>query len=211
MGKTRRITRNRYLLVSMVVVLFALLPALVHADKRAPNTGEPDKVQEKQVDTPTQLDQPKIAVPATTTQAMAGEQILWQVISGGGTDGSSSSYQLKGTCSQTAVGAGNSASYDLSHGFWQESATGGPECCGQYTGGITGNANCSTDGKLTLSDITRLIDFVYISKLALCCHANGNTNGSADCKITLSDITKLIDAVYISKIPPATCMAECEE
>ncbi len=80
------------------------------------------------------------------------------------------------------------------------------ECCGLYTGGITGNCNCSIDGKLTLSDITRLIDRVYISKLPLCCEKNGNCNGSADEKITLSDITVLIDAVYISKIPPQPCI-----
>lgn len=84
-------------------------------------------------------------------------------------------------------------------------------CCGQFTGGITGNANCSTDGKLTLSDITKLIDRVYISKDSLCCEAVGNTNGSTDCKITLSDITVLIDAVFISKAPPAGCIAECEQ
>ncbi len=77
--------------------------------------------------------------------------------------------------------------------------------------GITGNANCSDDGKHTLSDITRLIDHVYSSKAALCYHANGNTNASIDCKITLSDITRLIDAVYISKQPTADCMPECEE
>ncbi len=84
-------------------------------------------------------------------------------------------------------------------------------CCGYYTGGITGNTNCSSDGKLTLSDITRLIDRVYISKDPLCCEAAGNTNGSADCAITLSDITVLIDAVYISKTLPAPCMPECEQ
>ncbi len=83
-------------------------------------------------------------------------------------------------------------------------------CCGLYTGGITGNANCSEDGKLTLSDITRLIDRVYISNELLCCEATGNTNGSSDCKITLSDITVLIDAVYISNADPSDCMAECE-
>jgi hypothetical protein len=84
-------------------------------------------------------------------------------------------------------------------------------CCGIYTGGVTGNANCSDDGKLTLSDITRLIDEVYISKQPLCCPATGNTNGSVDCKHTLSDITKLIDAVYISKLPPADCIPGCGE
>ena len=86
-------------------------------------------------------------------------------------------------------------------------------CCGIYAGGITGNANCSDDGKLTLSDISRMIDYLYISKADLCCYASGNTNGSYDdgeCKVTLSDISRLIDVLYISKQPPADCMPECE-
>ncbi len=83
-------------------------------------------------------------------------------------------------------------------------------CCGIFSGGYTGNANCSIDGKLTLSDITRLVDRVYISKASLCCEANGNTNGDAECLLTLSDITRLIDAVYISRMPPAECMSQCE-
>jgi hypothetical protein len=87
----------------------------------------------------------------------------------------------------------------------------GSGCCGIYTGGHTGNANCDEDGKLTLSDISRIIDRVYISKAPLCCEATGNTNGSVDCKITLSDITELIDAVYISKQSPEPCMPECEQ
>ncbi len=77
--------------------------------------------------------------------------------------------------------------------------------------GLTGNTNCSADGKRTLSDITKLIDNVYISKEPLCCVASGNTNGSLDCKLTLSDITKLIDAVYISKQVTEACMSSCEE
>ncbi len=91
-------------------------------------------------------------------------------------------------------------------------------CCGLFTDGVwlpgyTGNTNCSDDGKRTLSDITKLIDNVYISKEPLCCYASGNTNGSWDdgeCKITLSDITKLIDAVYISKEPTEPCNSGCE-
>ena len=83
-------------------------------------------------------------------------------------------------------------------------------CCGTYTGGITGNANCSEDGKLTLSDISIMIDRVYISKALLCCEANGNTNADTECKITLSDISRLIDAVFVSKMPPSGCMTECE-
>ncbi len=79
-------------------------------------------------------------------------------------------------------------------------------CCGMYSPtGVTGNANCSTDGLRTLSDITRLIDHVYVSKAPLCCEGEGNTNGSVDGKITLSDITRLIDNVYISKEKTAAC------
>jgi parallel beta-helix repeat protein len=86
-----------------------------------------------------------------------------------------------------------------------ENGTGDACCCGYYTDGFTGNANCSDDGKVTLSDISRLIDRVYISKILLCCDATGNVNGSEDDKLTLSDITGMIDHVYISKEPTAPC------
>ncbi len=80
------------------------------------------------------------------------------------------------------------------------------ECCGYCTGGITGNTNCSIDGKITLSDISRTLDRVYGSKVPLCCPQNGNTDGSADGLVTLSDIARQIDAVYISRTPPAACL-----
>jgi hypothetical protein len=79
-------------------------------------------------------------------------------------------------------------------------------CCGLFTAGFTGNTNCSNDGKLTLSDVTTLIDHVYISKTPLCCARDGNTNGSSDGKITLSDVTRLIDNIYISKQPTELCL-----
>jgi len=78
-------------------------------------------------------------------------------------------------------------------------------CCGHHTGGYTGNTDCSTDGKRNLSDITRLIDHVYIEKTPLCCPASGNTSGDAEGKINLSDITALIDHVYISELETADC------
>jgi len=78
-------------------------------------------------------------------------------------------------------------------------------CCGVYTGGQTGNTDCSDDGKRNLADITRLIDRVYISKAELCCKANGDVDGDEDGKINLADITRLIDHVYISKIETAPC------
>ena len=78
-------------------------------------------------------------------------------------------------------------------------------CCGLYTGGYTGNTDCDTQGKMALSDITRLIDRVYLSKQTLCCEENGNVDGDSQGKMALSDITKLIDHVYLSKQPTALC------
>ncbi len=62
---------------------------------------------------------------------------------------------------------------------------------------ICGDLNA--DSKVTLSDITLLIDHVYISKSPLDFPEAANTNGSVDMKLTLADITTLIDHVYISK------------
>ncbi len=79
------------------------------------------------------------------------------------------------------------------------------ECCGLYTGGRTGNVDCSTDGDRNLADITRLIDFVYISHNPLCCKQEANTDGDSEGIATLSDITRLIDFVYISQTETALC------
>ncbi|MGD8605623.1 MAG: hypothetical protein PVF49_13730 [Anaerolineales bacterium] len=81
-----------------------------------------------------------------------------------------------------------------------------PSCCGKYTGGYSGNTDCSADGKLTLNDITKLIDRVFITHTTLCCEENGNVDGSSDGKMTLNDITKLIDAVFITHAATAPCL-----
>jgi hypothetical protein len=88
---------------------------------------------------------------------------------------------------------------------YDENGIGDSCCCGYYYNGYTGNCNCSTDGLVTLSDINRLIDHVYVSKEPLCCHKNGNTNGSPDGLITLADINRLMDHVYGSKEPTEPC------
>ena len=89
------------------------------------------------------------------------------------------------------------------------------DCCGSYTSGRTGNVNwenlqtrfrCDSTGNRNLADITRLIDYVYISKQALCCHEDGNVNGDLDGKINLADITDLINHIYIAKPETASCL-----
>lgn len=80
---------------------------------------------------------------------------------------------------------------------------GGGACCGLYTGGITGNTNCDVDGKFNLSDITELVDRVYISMTPLCCEPNGDLN--CDTKLNLSDITQLITFVYLDPVAGTPC------
>ena len=65
---------------------------------------------------------------AATPSIRAGEQINWQVVSSGGTKGSSASFGLQGTVGQTAVGSGSSTSYGLGHGYWQPLVSSG-DCC----------------------------------------------------------------------------------
>jgi hypothetical protein len=77
-------------------------------------------------------------------------------------------------------------------------------CCGLYTGGTVGNTNCDTNGDINLADITRLIDFVYVSHNPLCCAENGDINVDG-VGPNLADITGLIDAVYVTQNPLPAC------
>ena len=104
--------------------------------------------------------------------------------------------------------AGKSNISSIWGNYWPEFHSGEivvQPCCGRFTGGTTGNANCSDDGKVTLSDIAVLIDRVFVSKEELCCEEAGNTNGSDDGIITLSDIARAIDQVFVSKALSEPC------
>jgi len=63
--------------------------------------------------------------------------------------------------------------------------------------GFTGNANCSADENPDISDITRLIDYLYLSHAPLCCLEEADANASGG-EPDISDITKLIDHLYLS-------------
>ncbi len=78
-------------------------------------------------------------------------------------------------------------------------------CCGEFTSGYTGNTNSDTEGWRILSDITKLIDRVYISKVDLQCEANGNVTSDVAGLLDLADINRLIDHVYESKAQTAAC------
>jgi hypothetical protein len=76
-----------------------------------------------------------------------------------------------------------------------------------YTGcciGSVGNTDCSANEVPDISDITRLIDYLYTSHNPLCCPDEADCNGSGG-EPDVSDITALIDNLYLSHTPLPAC------
>ena len=72
-------------------------------------------------------------------------------------------------------------------------------CCNA----LTGNVDCDPADGVDISDLSRLIDFLYISFDPLCCESEANVDGQPGTDI--SDLSTLIDYLYISFTPPAAC------
>ncbi|MFZ5980994.1 MAG: putative metal-binding motif-containing protein [Candidatus Zixiibacteriota bacterium] len=75
-----------------------------------------------------------------------------------------------------------------------------PGCCIESTG----NVNCSAGEIIDISDITRLIDYLYLSHEELCCPEEADANGSGG-DPDISDITRLIDFLYLTQAPLPDC------
>jgi hypothetical protein len=142
---------------------------------------------------------------STPAEPATGEQINWQVISSGGTEGASTNFMLKGTLGQTAVGFGSSASYGLSHGFWQEFGGGGATCCNHD--GIRGDADGS--GSINVGDPTFLTDYIFFGGDPPPCQDPDGTypEGDADASgsINVGDPTYLTDYIFFGGPDPLPC------
>lgn len=75
----------------------------------------------------------------------------------------------------------------------------GASCCA----GATGNVDCDPGNGVDISDLTALIDHLYVTLSPLCCPEEANVDGQPG--IDISDLTALIDYLYISFTPPAAC------
>ncbi len=69
--------------------------------------------------------------------------------------------------------------------------------------GMSGNVDCSGDDLVTMSDVTVLIDNLFISLDPLCCRQEANVD--LDPGITMGDLTVLIDHLFISLAPLPDC------
>lgn len=80
-------------------------------------------------------------------------------------------------------------------------SNGPPQVCCPST---SGDLDCSD--RIDISDLSILIDFLYISHPVLCCLAQANCDGSLDGGLDIGDLTALIDYLYISFTPTAGCL-----
>ena len=186
------------------IAIFSLLVLIASgaygvADQQT-NTSKSDHVtgEAQQDKTPLQISN-KSDINATKKPDAGPYDIKWQVISRGGTDGTSDSYKLRGTLDQTAVGESNSGAHKVLHGFWQDFSGGG--CCL----GIRGNANGDEAEDINISDITYLVDYLFGIPLgpAPDCLEEGNANGDEEENVNISDITYLVDYLFGIPLGPA--------
>lgn len=159
-------------------------------------------------DTPKEGESQDAPAPAQLQSAATGEQIDWQVIGGGGVIGATSTnYSLSGTVGQSAVGSGSSTNYQARHGFWQNFlSSGGASCC---IGALTGNVSYDPGDVVDISDLTKLVNFLFVTFEPLDCESEANTSGDASCNIDISDLTKLVNHLFVTFEALAACDPSC--
>jgi hypothetical protein len=179
-----------------ITMLLLLMFTSLHSADRAGDDVSPEN---KTVVNP-DVDQ----MLAATRAALTGEEINWQVVSSGGTEGSSASFKLMGTVGQTAVGAGSSASYGLNHGYWQDFVTDNGCCLGE----IRGNVDYDPGDNIDISDLVYLVDYMFTGGPPPPCFEEADMN--CDGSIDISDLVWLVDYMFTGGPPPCRCdCADC--
>jgi hypothetical protein len=125
-----------------------------------------------------------VNVNKATANPVAGEQVKWQVISGGGVGSSSTNYRMNATVGQNATGLGTSTSYKVNAGFWQNFVS---SCCLK-----AGDAN--NDTKVNVGDAVFVINYVFKAGTAPSCKEQADAN--ADSKVNVGDAVYLINYVF---------------
>jgi hypothetical protein len=61
-----------------------------------------------------------------------------------------------------------------------------------------------------ISDLTALVNHLFVTFEALPCPAEANTSGDTDCTIDVSDLTKLVNHLFVTFESLAACQSLCE-
>jgi len=145
---------------------------------------------------PVELEQDQVQTASAVTEK--GKQLKWQVVSSGSDCGTSGvtyrlgaqdGCELCGTVGQLAVGPGNSESYGLNSGYWQEDLQG-------YLRGDTNG-----DGIINSADIVYLINYLFKGGPAPDPLWVGDCN--CDEVVNSADVVYLIDYLFKGGPPPS--------
>jgi hypothetical protein len=136
-------------------------------------------VSQQAVDPPRTLESQK--GPAST----AGEQINWQVLSGGGGPMSTTGYTIRGTLGQTAAGLTSTTGQSVNQGYWQNFGAAG--CCD-----TPGDAN--DDGMCDIGDGVYLISYIFKEGPYPICMEEGDAN--VDCWVDVGDVVYIVSYIF---------------
>ncbi len=78
-------------------------------------------------------------------------------------------------------------------------------CCRDLTGNINDDAGDNVD----ISDLTKLVNHLFVTFESLNCPAEANVNGDAACNVDISDLTKLVNHLFVTFESPAVCNYGC--
>jgi hypothetical protein len=72
--------------------------------------------------------------------------------------------------------------------------------------GITGNVNCDVGQNVDISDLTALVNHLFVTFQPLCCPEEANTNGDPLGQVDISDLTKLVNHLFVTFEALAHCL-----
>jgi hypothetical protein len=201
MAESMKMKKQKFIIpIGAAFLLTASVVFAADEKKMTPIDEKPVNAIRNQVELQAEKDEADQSVhKGSLANPTTGEQINWQVISSGGTAGTSTNFGLNGTAGQTAVGFGSSTNFGLSHGFWQEFG-GSSECdC------IPGDAN--GDEQINVGDAVYIIAYVFKGGPPPVPYAICSGDANCDCQCNVGDAVFLI--AYVFKGGPAPC--SCEE
>ncbi|MBI5266344.1 MAG: hypothetical protein HY851_03845 [candidate division Zixibacteria bacterium] len=71
--------------------------------------------------------------------------------------------------------------------------------------GTVGDVDCDILNSIDISDISALIDNLFINMTPLCCKPAANCDGSPDGNVDIADLSALIDHMFITFSPLPAC------
>ncbi|MEE8577092.1 MAG: hypothetical protein V3T31_07535 [candidate division Zixibacteria bacterium] len=80
------------------------------------------------------------------------------------------------------------------------------DCCR----GTTGNVDDDPGDTVDISDLTLLVNHLFVTFESLYCREEANVSGDANCGIDISDLTALENHLFVTLEPLTTCNPGCK-